>query len=123
VERLSACLHLTDRLTVSAIQQNLFSTPTPTNFPPGFRYFENAISQAEEAALISKVQELPFKDFHFHGFEGKRRIVSFGWRYDFGQHKAFPADPIPAFLHFCTRLTKRFNPAAASNFRVCNKHW
>jgi alkylated DNA repair dioxygenase AlkB len=41
---------------------------------------------------------LPFKEFQFHGFEGKRRVVSFGWRYDFSEHKALPADPIPPFL-------------------------
>jgi alkylated DNA repair dioxygenase AlkB len=41
---------------------------------------------------------LPFKEFQFHGFERKRRVVSFGWRYDFSEHKALPADPIPDFL-------------------------
>ena len=39
-----------------------------------------------------------FNEFQFHGFEGKRRAVSLGWRYDFSEHKALLADPIPAFL-------------------------
>ena len=47
---------------------------------------------------MADIQRLPFKEFQFHGFEGKRRVVSFGWRYDFSQHRALPADPIPAFL-------------------------
>jgi alkylated DNA repair dioxygenase AlkB len=48
---------------------------------------------------------LPFREFHFQGFEGKRRTVSFGWRYDFNQHKALPAHPIPEFLRdVCLRV-------------------
>jgi alkylated DNA repair dioxygenase AlkB len=41
---------------------------------------------------------LPFKEFQFRGFEGKRRVVSLGWRYDFTEHKALPAELIPPFL-------------------------
>jgi alkylated DNA repair dioxygenase AlkB len=48
--------------------------------------------------LVDQIAELPFKEFEFHGFEGKRRVVSFGCRYDFSQHKALPADPVPPFL-------------------------
>ena len=48
--------------------------------------------------MLVEMAGLPFKEFQFHGFEGKRRVVSFGWRYDFSQHKPLRADPIPAFL-------------------------
>jgi hypothetical protein len=27
---------------------------------------------------------VPFKPFAFHGYLGNRRVVSFGWRYDYG---------------------------------------
>jgi alkylated DNA repair dioxygenase AlkB len=52
----------------------------------------------DECSLIDQIAELPFQEFQFHGFEGKRRVVSFGWRYDFSQHKALQADPVPPFL-------------------------
>ena len=39
--------------------------------------------KAEEQALLAEIRALPFRDFEFHGFIGKRRVVSFGWRYDF----------------------------------------
>jgi len=52
----------------------------------------------DERRLLDRLVDLSYKKFQFHGFEGKRRVVSFGWRYDFSEHKAIPADPIPDFL-------------------------
>src|SRR5689334_23505820 len=78
-------------------QLSLFSPPTMP-LPAGLTYHPDAISVEEEQRLVAEISPLPFKEFQFHGFEGKRRVVSFGWRYDFTQHKALPAEPIPAFL-------------------------
>jgi alkylated DNA repair dioxygenase AlkB len=83
---------------MSAVQQDLFDGLSPSPFPQGFRYFEDAITPEQESSLLSQIAGLPFKEFQFHGFEGKRRVVSFGWRYDYSQNRALPADPIPDFL-------------------------
>ena len=65
----------------------------------GFRYQPELISVAEEAALLTSVRELPFKNFEFHGFKGKRRTVSFGWQYEFSGRGALrEAADIPKFL-------------------------
>lgn len=65
----------------------------------GFRYQPELISVAEEAALLTSLRELPFKNFEFHGFKGKRRTVSFGWHYEFSGRGALrKADDIPKFL-------------------------
>ena len=40
-------------------------------------------SAQDEETPAEHIESLPFKEFEFHGFTGKRRIVSFGWRYDF----------------------------------------
>src|SRR3954451_12713207 len=48
--------------------------------PEGFRYQPNLIGAEEEAELIDRIRELPFKEFEFHGYTGKRRVVSFGWK-------------------------------------------
>ncbi|HKO35460.1 MAG TPA: alpha-ketoglutarate-dependent dioxygenase AlkB [Pyrinomonadaceae bacterium] len=65
----------------------------------GFRYQPELISVAEEAALLTRVRVLPFKNFEFHGFKGKRRTVSFGWQYEFSGRGALrKADDIPEFL-------------------------
>ena len=42
--------------------------------------------------------DLPFKEFEFHGFLGKRRVVSFGHRYDFNSGALKHAEPMPDFL-------------------------
>lgn len=41
---------------------------------------------------------LPFKEFEFHGFLGKRRVVSFGWRYNFDGTGLQETTNIPEFL-------------------------
>ena len=48
-----------------------------------------------EQALIERFQRLPFKQFEFHGFLSNRRVVSFGWRYDFARATLRPSDDIP----------------------------
>ena len=53
--------------------------------PDGFRYHPDHLDEEEERALVAEIARLPFKAFEFHGFLGKRRVVSFGWRYDFGK--------------------------------------
>jgi alkylated DNA repair dioxygenase AlkB len=73
--------------------------------PEGFAYRPDVISPEEESRLLEEIARLPFKEFQFHGFEGKRRVVSFGWCYDFSQHKALAAEPIPEFLRdVCSRV-------------------
>ena len=46
----------------------------------------------------SQLEALPFKPFEFHGYLGKRRIVSFGWRYDYAGRALRASEPIPDFL-------------------------
>jgi alkylated DNA repair dioxygenase AlkB len=64
----------------------------------GFRYRSDLIDAAEEDALISNVRELPFREFDFHGFKGKRRVVSFGYHYDFSGQQLRKTKDIPEFL-------------------------
>jgi alkylated DNA repair dioxygenase AlkB len=66
--------------------------------PAGFRYAPELIDVAEEARLVAHFAQLPFKEFEFHGFLGKRRVVWFGWHYDFNGGGLEPADPMPSFL-------------------------
>jgi alkylated DNA repair dioxygenase AlkB len=66
--------------------------------PEGFRYRPDMIGPAEEGALLARVRELPFREFEFHGYLGRRRVVSYGWHYDFGERKLQEVDAIPDFL-------------------------
>jgi len=66
--------------------------------PEGFAYRDAIISADEEAVLIDELRRLPFKPFEFQGYLGKRRIVSFGWKYDFDQKALRASKPLPDFL-------------------------
>lgn len=66
--------------------------------PEGFAYADDTIAPAAERELLDRFASLPFREFEFHGFLGKRRVVSFGWRYDFNQGGLQRTEDIPAFL-------------------------
>jgi hypothetical protein len=64
-----------------SVQQDLFGNDV--RLPEGFSYRQDIISQTEEATAVRDFEALPFKPFEFRGYLGKRRVVSFGWRYDY----------------------------------------
>lgn len=66
--------------------------------PDGFAYRPDLVGMAEEAALIKRFAELPLREFEFRGYFGRRRVVSFGLRYDFADRYMHRAEPIPDFL-------------------------
>jgi len=72
----------------------LFDTP----LIEGLRYEEAVIGEAQELALLDRLQGLDLAPFRFHGFLGNRRTQSFGWRYDFEDASFTPAEPIPDWL-------------------------
>lgn len=80
-------------------QIDLFGAAEPASaYPDGFRYEPELITPRDEQLLLEQVRALPFRDFEFHGYRGKRRVVSFGWHYDFNERRLRKADDIPAFL-------------------------
>jgi alkylated DNA repair dioxygenase AlkB len=80
----------------SADQIELFAAPPKQ--PAGFVYRPDVITAAQESALADEIARLPFKPFAFHGYLGNRRIVSFGWSYDYSARAVRPAAAIPSFL-------------------------
>jgi len=70
----------------------------PLGMPEGFVYCPDFLTVDEEAALLRRFRTLPFAPFDFHGYTAKRRIVEYGWEYDFGSRQASATQPIPEFL-------------------------
>lgn len=68
------------------------------HLPEGMKYQADFLSVEEERALLHYAGDLPFREFEFHGFTGKRRTVSFGWRYDFNGGGLTKTDDMPEFL-------------------------
>jgi hypothetical protein len=87
----------------------------------GFAYQPDLVSRSLEYALVTRIAELNFREFEFHGFLGNRRVVSFGIRYDFGDQRIHEAPEIPAFLHPLRDLAGKFaqiNPSALQHALV-----
>src|SRR3954453_20857953 len=66
--------------------------------PPGLYYHPDFISEEEEHMLIGHFDDLPLAPFQFGAFEGKRRVASFGWRYDFSDQRLHTAEPLPFWI-------------------------
>src|SRR2546423_3331046 len=80
----------------ATLQNDLFERAS--ELPAGIRYAPDLISVEEEQSLLQEFAALPFREFEFHGFLGKRRVVSFGWHYDFNGGGLGKAGAIPEFL-------------------------
>jgi alkylated DNA repair dioxygenase AlkB len=81
---------------VAKKQLNLFSAGPA--LPEGLRYRPELVSPADEAGLVEQIRRLPLKEFQFQGYVGKRRVVSYGWQYDFNERKLLKTEDVPAWL-------------------------
>src|SRR5689334_25308688 len=70
-----------------------FLEPLPS-LPQGLEYRAELVSRDEEAELLKVFRELDFREYEFHGYFGRRRVVSFGLRYDPNESTG----DIPGFL-------------------------
>src|SRR3954453_14033171 len=80
------------------LTQQLALFPQEKDSPDGLRYTAEFIAPALERELIDHVSALPLQPFQFGAFEGKRRVASFGFRYDYTLRRLQDAEPIPAWL-------------------------
>ena len=100
---------------MSLAQPRLFDA-VPPGLPEGFAYRPKFVGREEESELAARLGALPFAPFQFHGFEGKRRVVSFGWRYDFNEGGLKTAEPFPDWLSELARRAAAFAGLAADAF-------
>jgi alkylated DNA repair dioxygenase AlkB len=91
------------------VQLDFFKGPTKRALPQGLRYQPSLITATDERALVARVSELPFREFEFHGYLGKRRVVSFGWKYDFSSQRLQKADDLPDYLIGLRKLAGEFS--------------
>ncbi len=94
-----------------ATQRSLFAELDSTQasaMPSGFRYQEEIIGEAEEAALVASLATLELKPFEFHGHVGNRRVTSFGLRYDYARRTVEPTEKFPLFLAELRRKAAAF---------------
>jgi alkylated DNA repair dioxygenase AlkB len=92
--------------------------------PAGLRYQPEFVPEAAESELISRISELPLQPFQFGAFEGKRRVASFGFRYDYALKKLQEAEPIPGWLTSIIASVERFGelPEASVRQILCTEY-
>jgi alkylated DNA repair dioxygenase AlkB len=98
--------------------------PDPSAGPAGLRYEAQFVSETTERELISRISELPLKPFQFGAFEGKRRVASFGFRYDYTLQRIQEAEPIPGWLASIARSVETFADLPAGSVRqiLCTEY-
>ena len=101
-------------MTSADLQPNLFSV---SQLPPGFKYRQGLLDPDQEQSLLAEIKGLPFREFEFHGFVGKRRVVSFGWRYDFNGGGLARTKEIPAFLMLVRKQAADFAEVSDQNLQ------
>jgi alkylated DNA repair dioxygenase AlkB len=104
------------------IQSDFFA---PAPLPDGLSYRAEFISPEEEARLLAAIATLPLQEAQYKEWTAKRRIVSYGGRYDFSQNKLLAATPAPQFLEslrervaqWCDISPTRFSHAMIAEYR------
>src|SRR5689334_14908462 len=76
--------------------------------PEGLAYKPAFLTEAEERELIARISALPLEPFQFGIYEGKRRVVYFGARYDFTRQRLEPAEDLPDWIMPYVRRTAAF---------------
>ena len=77
-----------------ALHPDLFDEPNIA----GLSQRDAVVTPGEEQALIAGIDAAPLAPFRYHGWEGRRLTVSYGWRYDFDTASFSPTEPIPDWL-------------------------
>jgi len=98
---------------LQAASGDLFAPPAAASAPAGFRYAPDLFSPAAEQGFLAQFQTLPFQPFEFHGYQGNRRIVSYGYRYDYAGRTLRASDAIPDFLAPLREVASRFSGITA----------
>jgi alkylated DNA repair dioxygenase AlkB len=68
------------------------------NKPAGLHYWPDFISADEERQLIAGIRSVPLQPFQFGAYQGKRKVASFGHRYDYSSRRLETDEPMPEWL-------------------------
>jgi alkylated DNA repair dioxygenase AlkB len=91
--------------------------------PEGLCYAADFITSEVERELIAHIAALPLQPFQFGQYEGKRRVASFGFRYDYSLRRMQQADPIPKWLGPIANEVEEFGgPATRIQQILCTEY-
>jgi alkylated DNA repair dioxygenase AlkB len=82
-------------------QPDLFAAGMPPlvpALPPGMVYETEFLTRAEESSLVALIEQLPLAEMRYKNYTARRRVASFGGKYDFSANQLEAAAPLPAEL-------------------------
>jgi alkylated DNA repair dioxygenase AlkB len=82
-------------------QAGLFDdlAPSPGALPDGLVYQDGFLSAAEETALIALMARLPLQEARYKSYTARRRVVSYGSRFDYDANELLPSGELIEELH------------------------
>jgi alkylated DNA repair dioxygenase AlkB len=78
-------------------QPDLFGSSAPA-LPAGLRYAPDFLTRDEERSLLATIESLPLQQARYKAYTARRRVASFGGRYDFDDNRLLPGEPLPEAL-------------------------
>lgn len=94
--------------------QTLFSIDA--DLPQGFSYTPDFVSVEEEAELLKLISQFELHAFQFHGYEGKRKVVSFGYDWSFEKRTLSKGKEIPKEFGWLIQRTAHYLNINESDF-------
>jgi len=101
-------------------QDDLFLAPAtlPEGLPSGFRYQPEFLTAHEEQTLAAWIATLALKPYEFRGYQGLRRVLAFGSRYDQGNSKVEQISGFPGPLLALRERAARWAGHQADDIRM-----
>jgi alkylated DNA repair dioxygenase AlkB len=66
--------------------------------PAGLRCETDFLTRHEEQSLLASIESLPLQEARYKAYTARRRVASFGGRYDFDDNRLLPGEPLPEAL-------------------------
>lgn len=81
-------------------QEALFAdlAPSPGALPDGLTYEQEYLSREDEAELIDIVRRLPLEEAKYKDYTARRRVVSYGGKFDYDSNELLPSSALVAEL-------------------------
>lgn len=73
--------------------------PLPAGLPDGLRYERGFLSGDEERKLVESIRALPLEEAKYKSYVARRRVASFGGRFDYDANRLEPSAELVAELH------------------------
>jgi len=98
------------------MQQSLLFTEDALPELPGLRFLPEFLSEPEERELLRVIEALALSEAQYKQYTAKRRVASFGGKFDYDANTLRPAPPIPESLAPLRERVARWLGADPSRF-------